>query len=260
MFWLGKILGFMFGYLIAGPLGAILGLFLGHYFDISRRKHWYNTSTTQPTHRTTQEVFFKATFSVMGHIAKADGRVSEDEIRAAETIMHRMLLTLPLRHQAIQIFTAGKQHDFNLDDTLSELSRACFAQRDLLRMFLEIQLQAASADGMLNATKRRIFEHICYRLGFVPEEFLFRGWQDGQNYRKAETKPTDKLGEAYRTLGVSTSVNNVELKKTYRKLMSQHHPDKLISKGLPDEMLKLATQKTQEIKSAYELICKARGV
>jgi DnaJ like chaperone protein len=259
MFWLGKILGFIFGFLIAGPLGAVLGLFLGHYFDISRRKYWY-TSTTQPTHRATQEVFFKATFSIMGHIAKADGRISEEEIRAAETIMHRMLLTQPLRHQAIQMFKAGKQHDFNLDDMLSELSRACFAQRDLLRMFLEIQLQAASADGMLTATKRRIFEHICYRLGFVPEEFLFHSWQGNQNYRKAEdTRPADKLGEAYQTLGVSASVNNVELKKTYRKLMSQHHPDKLISKGLPDEMLKLATQKTQEIKSAYELICKARG-
>ena len=66
------------------------------------------------------------------------------------------------------------------------------------------------------------------------------------------------LKDAYRLLGVSDGASDAELKKAYRRLMSQHHPDKLVAKGLPEQMVKDATEKTQQIKAAYELIRKSR--
>src|SRR5262245_38450843 len=111
MIWTGKILGAIFGFLIGGPIGAVLGLLIGHYFDLSRMGHWRTTST----HTRAQDVFFKATFSVMGHIAKADGRVSEQEIQVAEKIMRNMLLSSQLKLQAIHYFNQGKSPYFDLN-------------------------------------------------------------------------------------------------------------------------------------------------
>lgn len=261
MFWLGKFLGAIFGFLIGGPFGAVFGLLLGHYFDMSRKGVWFLNPPPR-AHNHTQDVFFRATFTIMGYIAKADGRVSENEIRVATRVMQNMMLTPELRQQAIQYFQMGKHSSFHLDQILSELNNACFHQPNLLNIFLEIQLQAAYADGVLSLKKQRILEHVCYRLG-INSSYFFH--QQSHGYRQQYRQHTDQayvdpLANAYRLLGVTKTTSDVDLKKNYRKLMSQNHPDKLVSKGLPEEMLKVATRKTQEIKEAYETICKARGI
>jgi DnaJ like chaperone protein len=261
MFWLGKLLGAFFGFLIGGPYGAVFGLLLGHYFDISRKGVWF---FNPPPRTQAQDIFFRATFTIMGYIAKADGRVSENEIRIAQTIMQNMMLSSEMKRQAINYYQMGKQANFNLDQILAELNEAVYHQPNLLHLFLEIQLQCAHADGPLSQNKQRILEHICYALGLNTGDFFYRHSQ-GQTHRQyqRQTYPppqTNSLENAYRLLGVSKNTGDIEVKKAYRKLMSQNHPDKLVSKGLPEEMIKLATQKTQEIKQAYELICKSRGI
>jgi DnaJ like chaperone protein len=211
----------------------------------------------------------------MGYIAKSDGRVSENEIRVATRIMQNMLLTPALKQRAINYYHQGKRADFNLEQVLSSLSRACFQRPNLLHFFLELQLQAAYADGVLSSSKQKILEYICYRLNVDPSIIFqrsqqyenyqrqqnqrqYQNYQSGRNYQPP--RQVNLLDQAYKTLGVTVSTNNSDLKKAYRKLMSKNHPDKLVSKGLPEEMIKLATQKTVEIKSAYETICKARGI
>ena len=77
------------------------------------------------------------------------------------------------------------------------------------------------------------------------------------NYSK--TKYNDPLAQAYKILGVDSNINESALKKTYRKLISQHHPDKLVANGLPQEMLKLATEKLKKYKKAYEQVKLAKG-
>lgn len=271
MFWLGKLLGALFGYMIAGPFGAIFGLVVGHYFDLSHKGHWFMFPPPRQDQTQTQEIFFKSTFTIMGYIAKSDGRVSENEIRAATRIMQNMLLTPHLKQKAIHYFRLGKQSDFNLDQMVATLSQACFNQPNLLQFFLELQMQAAYADGSLSKNKQRILEYICYRLNVDSKPFFQRYYHFGNTrgnqyqYRQQggfqqKTSTIGLLDKAYKTLGVNAATNNGDLKRAYRKLMSKNHPDKLISKGLPEEMLKLATQKTQEIKLAYETICKARGI
>ncbi|ACJ19490.1 co-chaperone DjlA [Coxiella burnetii] len=269
MNWIGKLIGMMLGFILAGPIGLIIGLFIGHVvFDQGRFRQWFQTTASarsQPSK--IQEVFFNTTFRVMGFVAKADGRVSENEIRQARQVMQQMNLDDSMKREAIRLFTEGKQPNFNLDESLNELRQACVFQPALLRVFLEIQIQMASADGQgLSGQKRQVLQTICRRLwvfGFDYNQFeqRFRAEQNYQRYQQRATQdPRAYLNDAYKVLGLTSAATDSEIKKSYRRLMSQHHPDKLMAKGLPPEMMKMATQKTQQIKKAYEQIRKARSM
>jgi len=271
-FW-GKIIGAILGSFIAGPFGFILGLIIGHFFDVGLNKQWQSFQFNTGQASQIQQEFFDATFRVMGHIAKADGKVSEAEITAARSVMQRMGLNEQMRLKAIDLFNQGKQPDFNLNEALDRLVQVCHGQNVLLRMFVEMQFQAALAEGSLSKAKQTILQSICTRLGFAPLNFVFfedlfgfkqsyqqsygrTGYQGYQPPRRSGLS----LSEAYQLLEVSESASDADVKKAYRKQMSQNHPDKLVSKGLPEEMIKLATEKTQKIKAAYDQIAAARGI
>ena len=261
MAWWGKLLGGTFGFMLGGPLGALIGAALGHNFDAGLKNNLGGGADTLGfgTQERTQTAFFTATFSVMGHIAKADGRVSEDEIKLAGAVMDQMSLSGPLRSLAQRLFNEGKAQDFPLDDVLDQFRRECHRSRNLLRIFIEIQLNAVYADGQVHNAERRLLDYISQQLG-LPEhelEHLEAMLRAGHTGAGAQHRPT--LEQAYAVLDVSADAPDDEVKRAYRRLMSQHHPDKLVAKGLPEEMMKHATEKTQEIKAAYEQIKAARG-
>jgi DnaJ like chaperone protein len=256
MAWWGTLLGGTLGYMFGGPLGALLGAALGRNFD-----HGLKTTASEGVFRSgeqerVQAAFFTTTFSVMGHIAKADGRVTPDEIAAAEAIMRQIHLDAEQRKAAIKLFNAGKQADFDLHAVLAQFRQECHRRRNLVQMFLEIQIATAMADGHLHASEKRILFSIGEQLGFdrAAIEHLFGFVESGS----AMDSGKGSLDDAYEVLGVSRDASDAEVKKAYRRLMSQHHPDKLASKGLPEEMMQLAKEKTQEIKAAYEQIKKSR--
>lgn len=279
MNWTGKIVGFFLGLIFGGHIGAVIGLIIGHYFDIGP----YSPSVKLSPQRLyeVQQAYFRATFLIMGHIAKADGRVSDDEIQAARAIMSNMRLNNVQTHEAIQLFYEGKKRRFNLDQALNDLYHVCGDQTMLLRMFIDIQFRAAAADGHIGPNKHRILEKICHRFNFSFEEFAgfyssyryqssenaessyqqsYQRQKSHSNQQRHKTETTaDKLNKAYKMLNISESASKEEVKKAYRRHMSQNHPDKLIAKGLPEEMIKLATQKTQAIKEAYDIICASRS-
>ncbi len=277
MSWFGKILGGAFGFMMGGPLGAILGASLGHQFDIGMINFEANDTFKPGDQHRVQMAFFTATFSVMGHIAKADGRVSPEEISLANRIMDQMAITGDMRTTAINLFQQGKNSNFPLDDVLAQFYSECHRRIDLIRMFLEIQIQEALADGSLDSKEEHLLRHICGRLrvsSFDYERLKMRvqaqqrfyswgyshqsrnqdQWQQKQSYRREQLS----LQDAYAVLGLTASASDEEVKKAYRRLMSQNHPDKLVAKGLPEEMMTLAKEKTQKITKAYEIIQQAR--
>lgn len=261
MSWWGKLLGGTFGFALGGPLGALIGAALGHTVDAYQRRTATGRDGPGARERT-QTAFFTATFSVLGHLAKADGRVTRDEIRLAEAVMARMQLGSDVRELAKHLFRLGKEPGFDLDAVLDQFKRECHRRRMLLQMFIEILLQAAYVDGVLHPAERNMLLQICARLGISPAQFehldaMVRGARGSQ--ARGDGVRGDGLARAYAILDVSPGASDDEVKRAYRRLLNQHHPDKLVAKGLPEEMMKLASEKTHEIRQAYERIRAARG-
>ncbi len=264
MSWWGKLLGAVLGYSFGDLTGAIIGLFIGHL--LIDRRNYSGARFGGSSREQTQATFFAATFSVMGHISKSDGHVSPAEIKAAEHVMQQMRLSKEQRSAAIEHFNQGKQPDFNLDETLTAFRNECGRKISLLQMFIEIQLQAVYADGVKEPSEESVLQHICSVLGYPVtlltqlESMLFASQRSRQssssNYSYSASSTA--LEDAYKIIGVSETASNSEIKKAYRRLMSQNHPDKLIHKGLPEEMIEIATNKTQEIQKAYDLISESR--
>ena len=254
MSWWGKLVGSSFGFMLGGPLGAIMGAALGHHFD----KGLNNIDGIDVgNQQRTQVAFFTATFSIMGYLAKVDGHVSRDEVAMAEHIMSQMNLSPDQKKAAILLLNEGKQPDFPLDSALHQFRTECHRRTNLLQMFMEILISTAMSDGTLHNKESQALSHIGQHLGFSPayiDQLL--NMVNAQQNINTRNKPS--LSTAYAVLGIDKSTTDTELKKAYRRLISQHHPDKLVAKGLPEEMIKLANEKTHEIKSAYELIKNSR--
>jgi DnaJ like chaperone protein len=282
---IGKILGTIFGFMFGRIPGAILGFIVGHMFDKGYSQDFnqmggFSGFFTSQDDFKKQAIFFHALFSVMGHIAKADGKVSDVEIKMASALMDQMGLEGDTRKEAQQAFREGKEADFALKDIIVELKESCHGRRDILQVFLEILIQAAYVDGKLDKAEQKVLETAALHLGFKQNELLYllsvyeaeirfrqRGGQrNGQSSHRAHqgsqsTYSTQQsLSDAYQILGVSESDDDKAVKKAYRKLMSEHHPDKLVSKGLPKQALELAKNKAQDIQAAYEMIKEKRGM
>ena len=249
MAWWGTFLGGTLGFVFGGPIGALIGAAVGGNFDHGIKM---GDRIDMGDQERVQAAFFTTTFSVMGHIAKADGHVSSHEITAARDIMAQMQLSEAQRKAAVKFFDQGKASDFPLEAVLHQFKKECHRRRNQIQMFVEIQIATAMADGKMDASEKRILYTIGEILGFSRSqiEHLFNIVSGA----KASVSDSLTLSQAYKIIGIKKGSSEAEIKKAYRRLMSQHHPDKLVAKGLPDEMIALATQKTQEIRKAYDLI------
>jgi DnaJ like chaperone protein len=171
--------------------------------------------------------------------------------------MQHMQLSEEMIQVAKDLFNQGKQADFKLDEVLEQFRVETHRRTHLIRMFLEIQIQAAYADGIFDNSEHNALKDIAQKLHFPLHELENLIQQFAAS--KSGSKQTS-VEDAYKILGAEESLDDKEIKRAYRRLLAQHHPDKLVAKGLPEEMQKLANEKTQEIISAYEVIKKHRGM
>jgi DnaJ like chaperone protein len=268
MNWTGKIVGALLGLLLLGPWGALLGAFIGHQFDGGGALFGAAAAPAQ-----VNALFFPTTFRVMGHIAKADGHVSEQDIASARGVMHALRLAPDQMLAAMGYFNEGKQPGFDLDAALRQLRGAIAPHPELVHFFLEIQLQAALAGDGLAGQPRERLRHVAELLGLGSAEFarlesILRwhrrtagaqrpGAGDGAAPPRAGAEP---LAEAYSVLQADSAMSDEQIVKAYRRQMSRHHPDKLMAQGLPDSMLERAKERTQQIQAAYEAIRAHRGM
>ena len=265
MSWWGKVLGGTFGLMLWGPLGALFGVALGHQFDKGlKNTDWAGFIPASGNQEQVQAAFFTALFSVMGHVAKADGRVSEDEIAMAKSVMQQMALDEEQKRVAIALFNEGKSSSFDLEAVVEQFRKECHRRTTLIQMFIEVLIHAAYADGALDAAEHRVLLQVSGILGLSERQYeqIEARVQAQRSFQQdsSQLKPKKELlKEAYDAIGVKQDATDAEIKKAYRRLMNQHHPDKLVSRGMPEEMVKLATEKTQEIRKAYELIKSSRS-
>lgn len=269
----GKALGAFFGFLLGKWFGLALGLFLGHKFDKARQNASFGSRFRGQDQQERQQAYFHATFAVMGHVAKAKGQVTQNEIRLATELMNRMGLQGEARRQAQDAFREGKEPTFPLEQSLMSVRQSTGGRFDLLQFFLEVQIQAAYADGEMDPAERQVLYTIASVLGFSRQQleqrfamqeaaFRFYRQQGGAHSGGQQWQPefsASRLKGAFEILGVDEDANAQTVKRAYRKMMSEHHPDKLAAKGLPPEMMEIAKQKAQDIQAAYDLIKKEKG-
>jgi DnaJ like chaperone protein len=275
--WAGKVVGGTLGALVGGPIGAAIGIMLGHQFDEHSGEAEPNPRLNG-TENLTQigERFFRATFRIMGYLAKADGRVSEREISAARGVMSDLRLNSQQIQAAIAYFTAGKQSDYDPAAELNSLRYACQGRPELLRVFLEIQVRAALAGNNMDGPVRTLLTRVANSLGVSPLELAqieailrirtgsFHQGPGNQGYSRTNghnaPSSAEQLDAAYKVLETTPAASKAEIVKAYRRQLSRHHPDKLKANGLPDSMIEHAKQRTQLIIEAYELIRERRGI
>jgi DnaJ like chaperone protein len=265
---IGTFVGAIVGVLLVSPVLKILsvaaGYFAGRQFDrgFAAQRHAFDSLGTG-SGRLSEE-YVRALFLCMGYIAKADGRVTEREIRAARLVMHRLNLSPAQVRKAIHSFDEGKRPGFSLVNTVRELRRAHARRAEQRTLFVRLLLEVVLAGGRLRGRERALIWSVCTELdiGRVELAQLEAMILAQQGFRRspAGTADTARLRRAYTTLGVDESSSNDEIKRAYRRLMSRYHPDKIAGSAPDEATLADAERRTREIRGAYEMLKARRSI
>jgi DnaJ like chaperone protein len=259
----GKLVGALLGLvLFHNPIGLLFGLLLGHFYDRAAAR-------MRPP--SMGHGFVEPLFAFAGALSKSDGRVSEPEIAATEALMARLRLDPVQRRAAIARFGAGKQPGFDPGAAITELRAWCHGRRDLAFIVLDLLLDLVHAEGEMAPPKAALLRRLCAALGVGEHELAalaaMRGYASAYRYgprpgpgpgprAQPRARPSDV--DPYAVLGITRAADEREIKRAYRKLMSQHHPDKL--GDVPDEVKHRAEERAREINAAYERIKAERGL
>ncbi|UXZ54152.1 co-chaperone DjlA [Halomonas sp. 7T] len=242
---IGLAIGGSWGLLVGGVLGWWLGRRIKRRLNIARMQ--------------IQEGFLESIFSVMGCLCQADGKVTDGELGVAEKLFDQMHLQGEQRTRARAAFERGRADGFNLDAELAKVNRLTQRQPILRQVFLQVQLTAIAADGVLHSAEHEMILRVARGVGCSEAEVQQIEAMLHGAAANSQGSSEEALKDAYQVLGVSEDASDAEIKKAYRRLMSQNHPDKLAGKGLPDSMREVAQARTSEIGNAYERIRSARG-
>ena len=252
------VIGALLGALFGGFAGLLVGAALGYAAGTVLRQSVIGGL------RVVQSQLIDSTFAVMGALCKADNVVTREEINAVEKIFTMLRLQDEQRRAAKDAFNRGKRPDFDLDGAVDRFARVSRRRAPLVQLFLQLQVMAVAADGRVDPAEHAMLVRIARRLGLQEHdvaqlEALLRAGGAGPSAPGA-APATDRLADAYAALGIRPDASPAEIKRAYRKLISQNHPDKLAARGLPESMRAVAEERSREINAAYDLVKDARGI
>ncbi len=255
-----KLIGVIAGYYFFGFFGGLFGLIVGAFFD---RMRAYGSGGMNPLRNALrQAVFLETVFISMGKLAKADGHVSQDEVAHVEQFMQKLGMTTEHRQQAIALFKRGADPVFDIEPTVKKFMAVCGHTKDLKQMLLVYLIVTALADGHFHPAEEALLADIAGHLGYNQAAFkhLMDMVLNQSHFAGGQANTAAALDDAYKALGVTKDSTDQEIKRAYRKLISQYHPDKLIGQGMPEDMIAMATEQAKEIQLAYDLIKKSRNI
>ncbi len=255
---LGKIVGATIGYFLGGPLGLIAGAVFGHMFDTSSSASESQSSRGSNAYffRNTgysrsQMVFFVGAFSMLAKLASADGSVSEGARRKVDEFMVRDLkLTGQSYSYAQSIFNQALSQNVSFENLADQFYENFRTSPQFLTLMIDIFYRVAMVDGRISANEERL-------ISYAVRVFNLAQSVHDSIKRNYNVKGSSK---AYAVLGLTESATETEIKKAYRRLILEFHPDTVAAKGMADEFKEYATKKFREIQEAYESICAERGI
>lgn len=248
MGWMGKLVGGTIGFVLGGPLGAIAGAAFGHAIDKNNFQSRPRVSSYTSQYKA-QMTFFVGAFSMLARLVQADGRVTTSEISSIKKIMGQDLHLDPSsRDTAMQIFNSALNSTESFDRFALQFYNEFFNQPQILELMLEILMKVAVADGNLGRNEEALIIKAVHIFNF-----------GDSRYQVLKTRYVKDDERFYAVLGIHSGASIDEIKKAYRKQVSEYHPDKIAAKGLPEEFNKFAANKFREIQEAYENIRKAKG-
>ncbi|UCE81915.1 MAG: TerB family tellurite resistance protein [Deltaproteobacteria bacterium] len=250
MGWFGKIVGGTLGFAIGGPLGAIAGAALGHTFDVSRVQYYEDETPRLSYQEQAQMTFFVGAFSMLAKLSRADGRISPEEIRAVSDFMkHDLNLSPETEMFATQVFNNAIDSPNSFQDFATQFYYQFQHQPQLLDLMMDILLRVSVADGTLSESEERL-------INSAAKIFKF----SEKRYKEVKSRYAPDFEKYYAILDTDSSASDEEIKKKYRKLAKEYHPDTIASKGLPEEFTNFAHEKFREIQEAYEFVKQKRGM
>ncbi len=258
MSWLGKMIGGTIGFAIGGPIGAVAGAAFGHTF-VDKKEDAYlasrigggtQTQESLSSNEQAQLVFFTAAFSMLAKVSKADGQITDPEINAVESFMKDDLhLDAAGQQTAISIFRQAVNSHESFDAFAIQFYTVFSTQPNILELMLDVLLRVSAADGDISAEEEAML---------ISAARIFR--YSDPDYSRLKSKYVSSANTYYAVLKCDPTASNDEVKKQYRKLVTEYHPDKIEAKGLPEEFIKFANDKFKEIQEAWDGIKKERGL
>jgi len=240
-FW-NSALGAMIGFSLGGPIGGLIGGVIGSKIGTNNSSN--NKSSGFTSNQQQQAAFFAALFACLAKLAKSDGVVSKQEIdKVDDYIELRFKLSKEDRQFAINVFNHAKDDDIRYEEYASQLSSLLVNNKNALVMFYELLFELAMADNILDSEEEKLLKK-------TPEIFNI----DPDIFDQLKQKFSSTALNPYKVLGVDPSLPFLEIKKVYQKKRREFHPDTLISKGLPPELLEKAKEKFIEVQQAFEEI------
>lgn len=270
------VTGIIFSYLFKSGWAFFIGLFIGPMLYRA-----FDNIAPMRNAQPSQMLFLTVTFEVLGNLSKAKGKVTQNDIDLASRFMDQLQLDSEKRKLAQASFNQGKSPNYPLQKRLQELYSQYRFRKKVLNIFCEQLIQAAISDGDLHEKEQQILFTVAQEFhisqaqmamyiqmimasyqfqqgNYSRQSYRYQQQGNNQEYYQRQSSQSD-ITNAYRILGIEPTADVVMIKRAYRKLMNEHHPDKLVSKGLPKEMLEAAKKRAQEIQAAYDLIKVQRG-
>ncbi len=263
LYW-GKIIGTLAGLALRNPWAALAGFILGHQFDRGFADRYRLFEKQGANISRVSDDFVRALFQAMGHLAKVDGRVSEQEIRSARMVMHRLSLNPAQVRRAIGWFDDGKQPGFQLLQEMRKVRRVTARSAADRLTFVRLLLEVVLAKDRLKIDERALIWRICTeldigRVELAQLEAMIRA-QKGFRRSPAGNADSARVRQAYTALGVSPDASNDEVKKAYRRLMNKNHPDKISGSDPGADVIAEAERRTREVRGAYEMLKARRSI
>ncbi|MCM8537331.1 MAG: TerB family tellurite resistance protein [Lentisphaeraceae bacterium] len=251
MSWYGKIIGGSLG-AIFGPAGAVAGASFGHYYDNKTGKT-VKQEKKEPTPMAPEErrrILFESTFFMFAKVAKADGFVSEEEVKTIKTFMLEHLnLNAESRKKATRLFNEAKNNDLPFEPVCLEFTKAYQHDPTTLAQTFEMLLAVALSDGLLHPAEDAL-------LLTCLKNFEL----NAQAYESIRRDCLPEVDPLYKILSCSPDCSNDELKKAYRQLSKDYHPDRLAAQNVSEGVRQLTEQKFKQISEAYSTLCKFRNI